>query len=952
MVQTVTTFTDNEKGDPVLTIDVPEEYTDDINNPLKKVSWQLFSACKDGESDYIVIDPKSGSVTIPTGAASFEVPMSGFQSLYTCEYSYDHEGPSFMPSSAVIHLEVEDKTFDIPVYNGWGEDTNQKISVTNTSTGDFSSIGLNGKYILVYDGEKYYYSYSNYTTMEALWGVIQIIADEKGEFDVSKAKLVRDVKYNVYVNDYDWESFTSIDLMNEVKDNIGLNYLNERKTSGSIWRINCFEIDPETYDYIYTKKLATGDSFDAGIKAFLNENDCDSVDLRDKEKLYITATDPSTVPHEDSEITLYEDSGQYITIDTDKQYPVKVSDLADKLTTENAPTAGMTYNKDEWELWPCSASTGNITVESKATVDDPTADIGITHYELALEQDRNYILVYIKQVEIAPSLEVTAPVAGETPSFEYKIVDKVGGYSVVSVEWSCDNTLLGENDKFEAGKEYTVEIVLDADQDLSFVDSTPVTINGEKAITCYDENMPFSAYRSFTIAPEKPANVKATAGDGKVDLSWEEGKGAFGYNVYLYNEDGTLRQIATVEDLSHDLSCTVENLANGTEYGFLIRAVSEAGVESSYTAEDVVYATPDAPPSKPVNVKAAAGDGKVTVSWDLVEGATKYAVYTYLDGKYYAKGTTTTTTYTVTGLTNGTEIGFLVRAGADGNWSSFTTDDVVYATPFSIKPKVTATPGDSEVTLSWEAPDGATKYGVYTYIDGKYYAKGTTTATTYTVTGLTNGTKTGFLVRAYVDGAWSSFTSADVVYATPVASKPKVTATPGDSAVKLSWTVPTGATKYGVYTYIDGKYYAKGTTTATTYTVTGLTNGTKIGFLVRAYIDGAWSSFTSADVVYATPVAGSCGHFRLACNRSCVYNIFCGEAAPNAVNVCSYKESDLCAVGKSVNGVSRCGSSTLCVVFAVKVSVNTVFGRSGGCFPAKCYLAVACGSLYILRLGA
>ncbi|MGN1340318.1 MAG: hypothetical protein ACI4WS_08495, partial [Oscillospiraceae bacterium] len=158
------------------------------------------------------------------------------------------------------------------------------------------------------------------------------------------------------------------------------------------------------------------------------------------------------------------------------------------------------------------------------------------------------------------------------------------------------------------------------------------------------------------------------------------------------------------------------------------------------------------------------------------------------------------------------------------------------------------------VKLSWTVPTGATKYGVYTYLDGKYYAQGTTTATTYTVTGLTNGTKTGFLVRAYIDGAWSSFTAADVVYATPVASgKPIVTATPGNTKVTLSWTVPAGATKYGVYTYLDGKYYAKGTTTATTYTVTGLTNGTKTGFLVRAYVDGAWSSFTSGDVVYATP---------------------------------------------------------------------------------------------------
>ncbi|MGN1340724.1 MAG: choice-of-anchor J domain-containing protein, partial [Oscillospiraceae bacterium] len=274
-----------------------------------------------------------------------------------------------------------------------------------------------------------------------------------------------------------------------------------------------------------------------------------------------------------------------------------------------------------------------------------------------------------------------------------------------------------------------------------------------------------------------------------------------------------------------------------------------------YTSSSQAFLTVGFDPEKP-NPVATPGDGEVTLNWTVLAGATKYAVYSYIDGKFYAVGTTTETTYTVTGLTNGTKTGFLVRACIDGVWTSYTSDYIVYATPVaSTKPIVTATPGDGKVTLSWKSPAGASKFAVYTYIDGKYYAKGTTTETTYTVDGLTNGTKTGFLVRAYVDGDWSSFTTDDVVYATPITTKPKVTATPGDGQVTLSWTVPTGATKYTVFTYIDGKYYTKGTTTATTYTVTGLTNGTKIGFLVRAYVDGAWSSFTSADVVYATPVA-------------------------------------------------------------------------------------------------
>lgn len=170
------------------------------------------------------------------------------------------------------------------------------------------------------------------------------------------------------------------------------------------------------------------------------------------------------------------------------------------------------------------------------------------------------------------------------------------------------------------------------------------------------------------------------------------------------------------------------------------------------------------------------------------------------------------------------------------------------------KPVVTAAAGDCEVVLTWTAPEGATKYAVYSYLNGKYYAQGTTTATTATVKNLTNGTKYGFLVRAYVNGTWTSFTSADVVYATPaVSSKPVLTVTARDGEAVLVWTAPAGATKYNVYSYLNGKYYAQGTTTATTSTVKNLTNGTKYGFLVREFVNGAWTTFTSDDIVYATP---------------------------------------------------------------------------------------------------
>ena len=82
----------------------------------------------------------------------------------------------------------------------------------------------------------------------------------------------------------------------------------------------------------------------------------------------------------------------------------------------------------------------------------------------------------------------------------------------------------------------------------------------------------------------------------------------------------------------------------------------------------------------------------------------------------------------------------------------------------------TVTPGDGSMILVWTAPDGADRYALYSFLDGKYTLIGTTSKRAYYVTGLTNDVEYGFLVRAYVNGAWTPYTKADNVYATPTAA--------------------------------------------------------------------------------------------------------------------------------------------------------------------------------------
>ncbi|MFR7723793.1 MAG: hypothetical protein ACLU2K_10195, partial [Clostridia bacterium] len=254
--------------------------------------------------------------------------------------------------------------------------------------------------------------------------------------------------------------------------------------------------------------------------------------------------------------------------------------------------------------------------------------------------------------------------------------------------------------------------------------------------------------------------------------------------------------------------------------------------------------------------------GKVDLSWSSVSGATNYAVYYTANGKWYNAGTTTALKMTVSGLTGGTRYGFAVKAYVNGKWSGITSADIVYATPVGAavaKPKITKAEGQNgQVALNWTAVSGATNYAVYTYLNGTWSVAGYRTATGMYVRNLTNGTKYGFAVKAYVNGTWSSVSSSDIVYATPVsaAAKPVITKAQGQNGrVALNWTAVNGATNYAVYTYLNGKWSVAGYRTATGMYVTGLTNGTKYGFAVKAYVNGAWTNITSADIVYATPTA-------------------------------------------------------------------------------------------------
>jgi Domain of unknown function (DUF4082)/Fibronectin type III domain/Mo-co oxidoreductase dimerisation domain len=184
---------------------------------------------------------------------------------------------------------------------------------------------------------------------------------------------------------------------------------------------------------------------------------------------------------------------------------------------------------------------------------------------------------------------------------------------------------------------------------------------------------------------------------------------------------------------------------------------------------------------------------------------------------------------------------------------------------------VTATAGQNSAAISWSAPTSGgspTQYTITPFIGSTAQTPttitGTPPATNATITGLTQGTSYTFTVQAS-NPAGAGTTSSPSNAVTPTGSTPptapqNVTASGATSQALINWTAPTSnggspITGYTITPYIGST--AQTTTpagaSATSATVTGLTNGTAYTFTVKA-TNSIGTSPESTPSSSATPI--------------------------------------------------------------------------------------------------
>ena len=258
----------------------------------------------------------------------------------------------------------------------------------------------------------------------------------------------------------------------------------------------------------------------------------------------------------------------------------------------------------------------------------------------------------------------------------------------------------------------------------------------------------------------KPEITKVTPAAETVGVNWSEVRGAEKYRVY-YFADGKW----TLAGERTETGMYVRNLTPGKKYGFAVKALLN-GEWTDVTASDIVYAT--TLDVKPRIIETYDEEGVIGINWSKVYAAEKYRVYYYTDGKWALAGERTEEHMLVKGLTKGKKYGFAVKALVNGKWTDVTSSDIVYVTVSNIKPVITKTftSGKGTVGLNWSAVNGAEKYRVYYFADGKWTYAGERTELGMYVRNLTSGKKYGFAVKAYVDGQFTDVTSSDIIYVT------------------------------------------------------------------------------------------------------------------------------------------------------------------------------------------
>ena len=304
-----------------------------------------------------------------------------------------------------------------------------------------------------------------------------------------------------------------------------------------------------------------------------------------------------------------------------------------------------------------------------------------------------------------------------------------------------------------------------------------------------------------------PIDFRATiGGSGRAELSWNAVEGASSYNLYRAENAIPAEDAGHLKDGIKATHYTDEGMVDGKRYQYQVSAV-DAGGTVGRRSEAIPMIPLPRKPATPKSLETNLSNQQITLTWNAVAGANLYRVYR--DCEIIHVGEVTEATFTDMGLTNGQSYTYTVSSVIDlldqdcaCTVNSDKSESITAVVPTSqsimgVPSNARGTIENGRVTLRWNGVVGANRYKVYR--DNN--SVGEVTETTFTDTGLTNGSYNYTISSINTSGVES--TQSPSIMLTSLPDKPDtpvhLVASSGDQQITLTWDAVMGVDLYRVY---------------------------------------------------------------------------------------------------------------------------------------------------------
>ncbi len=220
---------------------------------------------------------------------------------------------------------------------------------------------------------------------------------------------------------------------------------------------------------------------------------------------------------------------------------------------------------------------------------------------------------------------------------------------------------------------------------------------------------------SYTLVPLSPGLVAPSGiGTNEFTTHWRPSVGA----TYYLLDVSASNTFSTYVDEYHNLLVpgmdqTVTGLHTGTRYYYRVRA-ADIGGTSDYSSIGTVWTEPSVPHALPATHMIT---NAFTANWISAEGATNYLLYAATDigfnnplPGYNPLGVGITTSYSVTGLTAGTDYFYRLKAQNAGGTTTNSHTISVWTVPREPDALAATDVTEDSFYANWVASPGATNY--------------------------------------------------------------------------------------------------------------------------------------------------------------------------------------------------------------------------------------------------